>query len=1115
MEVHFRKILIRFFSLFVFLCAKNIQAQTNPAAQQIPYTQDFGNTYFNTWPAGLNGWRISPAATSRSIAAASTANANESLFDTATIVKAAGNLFGYSGIASGNVPLNDGKVYIQTSSSFSQGTDQLVLAINTTGYSNIKISFDVEMINPQAKPAGIVLQYRIGTSGSWTVIDSTYWYSCIDRVQGQMDYFSNLTLGAAANNQSVVQIRWATARSNSSAGGSCGGGSCGFGIDNIIVNGDLAAPLYYRSLLSGAWDNVNTWEASTDNITWATSSTTPNVGDRSITIRSPHVVYTNINNLVIDEVTVLSGARLINSSNTALGIADGTGNDLTVYGTFVDSSNTSVVWTNTATWSLSNNSTFIKCTNTNSTNWQLRFETGITNIPANSNWICRKYSGALYEPAISSTNGGGSNPQATYGNLFIENFSSSWNSNALCKFSGSVNYPLIKGNFYVGGNGSGSVYFLNLNTNLNAVRILGNVLVKSNSSLKNEGTGIEVRGDITSDGEITYSLKNPSSSKILLTGTGNQNINGTGNIYTGIFQVNKTSGLTNILAFTRVDHLLNLTNGIVVSDNNVFLNINTNATLSGGSNSSFVRGPLKKFGHASFGFPVGKSSLIRPMGISTSTATTPFWTETFENGCSSGCLANGFSGVNGAWTESNTGYNGTLTNQWFVSSAECGNNSGNCSSTCSGDASLHVGKNNGSTVDEWATYDGSTFDVTTNRRIESPVINCSGKSNILLSFNYLENGDAADNAMLWYFNGSSWLLLSDLAKTSKCSSVRGFWSNHVMYAPPAFDNNPNIKLAFTWSNNNDGVTQNVSFAVDDITLTSIQQSYTSEYFESNPQIDFGTAIDPTLDHISMCEYWILQNANSNVSKNITLSWAGNSCGVNNFGDMRVARWDSSLWRNVGNTGTIGSFALGAVTSNSIAEVGAFTLASVTPNNPLPISLLRFDGQYNGRVVNLYWTTATEVNNEYFTIEKSVDGKHFSEILKKQGAGNSTSVLNYTAQDDNPFNGINYYRLKQTDFDGTSTYSNIVAVRVKSGLFEIISVSGEFDVKEINSFISFNTDGKAMIEVVNMTGNVLMNQQVDANDGSQNIRFSALGLSRGIYILRVTQNGESLQRKFVY
>lgn len=1115
MEVHFRKILIHFFSLFVFLCAKNIQAQTNPAAQQIPYTQDFGNTYFNTWPAGFNGWRISPAATTRPNAASSSANANESLFDTATIVKAAGNMFGYSGTAAGNVPLNDGKVYIQTSSSFSQGTDQLVLAVNTSGYTNIKISYDVEMINPQSKPAGIVLQYRIGTSGSWTVIDSTYWYSCNNRVQGQMDYFSNLALGASADNHSVVQIRWATARSNSSAGGSCGSGSCGFGIDNIIVNGDLATPLYYRSLQSGAWNNPNTWETSANNITWSTASTTPNVGDRAITIRSPHEVYTNLNNLVIDEVTILSGARLINSSNTALGIADGSGTDLAVYGTFVDSSNTSVVWTNTASWLLSSNANFIKCTNTNSTNWQLRFETGIANIPTNSNWICRKYSGALYEPAISSTNGGGSNPQATYGNLYIENFSSTWNSSALCKFSGSVNYPVIKGNFYVGGNGSGNVSFLNLNTHSNAVRILGSVFVKSGSTLKSEGTGIEVRGDITCDGEIIYSLKSPSTTKIQLTGTGNQTISGVGNVYTGIFQVNKSSGLVNVQSFTRVDHSLTLTNGIVVTDNNVYLNVNTNATLSGGSNNSYVRGPLRKYGNASFGFPIGKTSLIRPLGVSTSTATTPFWTEAFENGCASGCLASGFNGVNGVWSESTIGYNGTLSNQWFVSSAECGNNSGNCSSTCGGDASLHVGKNNGSVTDEWATYDGTTFDVTTNRRIESPTINCSGKSNILLSFNYLENGDAADNAMLWYFNGSEWVLLADLAKTTKCSSARGFWNNFVMYAPPSFDNNPNIKLAFTWSNNNDGVTQNVSFAVDDISLSSITQAYVAEYFENNPQIDFGTAIDPTLHHISMCEYWILQKENSNASKNITLSWASNSCGVSNLSEMRVARWDTSLWRNVGNTGTIGSFSLGAVTGNSISEVGAFTLASITSNNPLPISLLQFNGQYNGRVVNLYWTTATELNNDYFTIEKSVDGEYFSELLRKPGAGNSTTVLNYNAQDEHPFNGINYYRLKQTDFDGTSTNSNIVAVRINSGLFEIISVKSEYDDRKIDALISFSTQGKALIEIVSMTGNVLAGQTINTNEGSQNIPFSAQNLSHGIYILRVTQNGESIQKKFVY
>ncbi len=96
--------------------------------------------------------------------------------------------------------------------------------------------------------------------------------------------------------------------------------------------------------------------------------------------------------------------------------------------------------------------------------------------------------------------------------------------------------------------------------------------------------------------------------------------------------------------------------------------------------------------------------------------------------------------------------------------------------------------------------------------------------------------------------------------------------------------------------------------------------------------------------------------------------------------------------------------------------------------PLPIELVYFDALAIENTVQLTWITASEINNDYFTIEKSVDAKVWETVLIINGAGNSNQIIEYTETDFDPISGISYYRLKQTDFDGRFEYFNIVPVK---------------------------------------------------------------------------------------
>ncbi len=106
----------------------------------------------------------------------------------------------------------------------------------------------------------------------------------------------------------------------------------------------------------------------------------------------------------------------------------------------------------------------------------------------------------------------------------------------------------------------------------------------------------------------------------------------------------------------------------------------------------------------------------------------------------------------------------------------------------------------------------------------------------------------------------------------------------------------------------------------------------------------------------------------------------------------------------------------------------FTIGTVNRvQTPLPITLVSFNGRINDGVTELTWSTATEHNNDFFTVERSEDGEQFIPVATVRGAGQSIASRNYTATDNFPPAGKIYYRLKQTDFDKEFSYSKIIVV----------------------------------------------------------------------------------------
>lgn len=126
----------------------------------------------------------------------------------------------------------------------------------------------------------------------------------------------------------------------------------------------------------------------------------------------------------------------------------------------------------------------------------------------------------------------------------------------------------------------------------------------------------------------------------------------------------------------------------------------------------------------------------------------------------------------------------------------------------------------------------------------------------------------------------------------------------------------------------------------------------------------------------------------------------------------------NVWTLPGTLGTVSSNS--AVVTCTRTNITGFSEAAIaTEGTPLPVNLISYNGTCINDKVTLNWSTASESNNDFFTIERSSDAQSFTGIGVVKGAGNSSTLRNYSYSDPDPLAQVSYYRLKQTDYNGQS------------------------------------------------------------------------------------------------
>lgn len=198
------------------------------------------------------------------------------------------------------------------------------------------------------------------------------------------------------------------------------------------------------------------------------------------------------------------------------------------------------------------------------------------------------------------------------------------------------------------------------------------------------------------------------------------------------------------------------------------------------------------------------------------------------------------------------------------------------------------------------------------------------------------------------------------------------------------------------------------------------------------------------------------------------------------------------------------------------QSGPLTWGTIdAPLLTLPVELVSFEATaIDNTRVELIWITATEINNDYFTLERSSNGISWIEIAQINGAGNSSSELHYEYYDNEPLNGTSYYRLSQTDFNGDSETFDIKAVditTVEEGqcVMTVYPNPCNAQCNVVLSECPENAMTDIVVQVIDASGNVVQQEMPYRNyDGSFAYSIDkSNNLKPGIYFVRGVSNEE--------
>ncbi len=222
--------------------------------------------------------------------------------------------------------------------------------------------------------------------------------------------------------------------------------------------------------------------------------------------------------------------------------------------------------------------------------------------------------------------------------------------------------------------------------------------------------------------------------------------------------------------------------------------------------------------------------------------------------------------------------------------------------------------------------------------------------------------------------------------------------------------------------------------------------------------------------------------------------------------------DSGIKNMKGNNGTVpggggggrGNIASLPLPISIFSGFGAAGRVIVTVTAVFPVELISFSGKATPGAIQLNWETSTELNNEKFIIERSTDGRTFQMIGEERGQGTTQQIQSYQFTDQAPVAGLNYYRLKQMDYDGQFAYSPVTAITfVRKGAISVYPTATNGMVN-----IATEDEGSSQVKVFHINGSLMKQQTFDSNT----LPLDLSSLPNGTYLIVVETSTQTHQER---
>jgi len=302
--------------------------------------------------------------------------------------------------------------------------------------------------------------------------------------------------------------------------------------------------------------------------------------------------------------------------------------------------------------------------------------------------------------------------------------------------------------------------------------------------------------------------------------------------------------------------------------------------------------------------------------------------------------------------------------------------------------------------------------------------------------------------------------------------------------------------------------------------SSAPQTYAARFVNNDPSTDTYNRVlrDPSLGSINPFWYYKLNRISGPASPvGITMHYDFIADNIGSYPNLLMTEWGYSapfMWKDLGVVTYTANASpnLATLTKSSWNNFSTENFSMATFSSPLPVELLTFEALCRQDIIYIRWLTASEENTSFFEVQRSDDGLSFITVNTQPAAGNSNSVITYTATDNRPVKGKAYYRLKQSDQDGKYSYSDVIIVNCAgSGSFTFYPNPAN---KMLTIQVSLEQFTNARLSIYDKLGQLVISRSHEFHSGNNMMELNISMLAPGIYSFVLENEFEKWTEKLV-